>query len=378
MTENLSIKNAKLVLADSEMMGAINTKDGMISDIASTGTEGLDFDGDYLLPGLVELHTDHLESHYRPRPGVFWEPMAALHAHDAQVTSSGITTVFDAVRIGSDTDMKNMGDHVSVLVDAITNAKAQKRLRADHLIHLRCELSSHDALEQFEEYCQNELVKLASLMDHTPGQRQFVQLEQYYLYYQGKTGMSDAEMEKFIAARIAEHEKHSAPNREAIVKKGREIGLALASHDDATTDHVDEAKRDGVAIAEFPTTMEAAKASRDANLAILMGAPNVVRGKSHSGNISATDLAAQGLLDVLSSDYVPFSLMHSAFKLAKNVEQIQLPEAIAKVSLNPARAAGLDDRGELAVGKKKLISPAYICLKMACRLCAPCGAMANA
>ncbi len=142
MTENLSIKNAKLVLADSEMMGAINTKDGMISDIASTGTEGLDFDGDYLLPGLVELHTDHLESHYRPRPGVFWEPMAALHAHDAQVTSSGITTVFDAVRIGSDTDMKNMGDHVSVLVDAITNAKAQKRLRADHLIHLRCELSS--------------------------------------------------------------------------------------------------------------------------------------------------------------------------------------------------------------------------------------------
>ncbi len=126
-----------------------------------------------------------------------------------------------------------------------------------------------------------------------------------------------------------------------------------------------------------PTTMEAAKASRDANLAILMGAPNVVRGKSHSGNISATDLAAQGLLDVLSSDYVPFSLMHSAFKLAKNVEQIQLPEAIAKVSLNPARAAGLDDRGELAVGKK-LISPAYICLKMACRLCAPCGAMANA
>jgi alpha-D-ribose 1-methylphosphonate 5-triphosphate diphosphatase len=352
MNENLSIKNAKLILADSEMTGALNVKDGMIADMASASDTGLDFDGDYLVPGLVELHTDHLESHYRPRPGVFWEPMAALHAHDAQVTSSGITTVFDAVRIGSDTDMKNMGEHVDVLVAAITKAKAEKRLRSDHLIHLRCELSSHDALEQFEQYSQNELVKLASLMDHTPGQRQFMKLEQYYLYYQGKTGMSDAEMETFISARIAEHEKYSEPNRHAIVKRGHEIGLALASHDDATAEHVDEAKRDGVAIAEFPTTIEAAKASRDANLAILMGAPNVVRGKSHSGNISATDLAKEDLLDVLSSDYVPFSLMQGAFKLAENVEHITLPDAIAKVSRNPARAAGLDDRGELAVGKK--------------------------
>jgi len=352
MNENLSIKNARLILADSEMTGALNVKDGMIADMASASDTGLDFDGDYLVPGLVELHTDHLESHYRPRPGVFWEPMAALHAHDAQVTSSGITTVFDAVRIGSDTDMKNMGEHVDVLVAAITKAKAEKRLRSDHLIHLRCELSSHDALEQFEQYSQNELVKLASLMDHTPGQRQFMKLEQYYLYYQGKTGMSDAEMETFISARIAEHEKYSEPNRHAIVKRGHEIGLALASHDDATAEHVDEAKRDGVAIAEFPTTIEAAKASRDANLAILMGAPNVVRGKSHSGNISATDLAKEDLLDVLSSDYVPFSLMQGAFKLAKNVEHITLPDAIAKVSRNPARAAGLDDRGELAVGKK--------------------------
>ncbi|TDQ61549.1 alpha-D-ribose 1-methylphosphonate 5-triphosphate diphosphatase [Maritalea mobilis] len=352
MNENLSIKNAKLILADSEITGTLNVQNGMIADMGSTGDTGLDFDGDYLVPGLVELHTDHLESHYRPRPGVFWDPMAALHAHDAQVTSSGITTVFDAVRIGSDTDMKNMGEHVDVLVGAITKAKAEKRLRSDHLIHLRCELSSHDALEQFEQYCQNELVKLASLMDHTPGQRQFMQLEQYYLYYQGKTGMSDAEMEQFIAARIAEHEQFSGPNRQAIVKRGHEIGLALASHDDATAEHVDEAKRDGVAIAEFPTTIEAAKASRKANLAILMGAPNVVRGKSHSGNISATDLAKEDLLDVLSSDYVPFSLMQGAFKLAENVEQITLPQAIAKVSLNPARAAGLDDRGELAVGKK--------------------------
>lgn len=352
MNENLSIKNAKLILADSEMTGALNVKDGIIADMASASDTGLDFEGDYLVPGLVELHTDHLESHYRPRPGVFWEPMAALHAHDAQVTSSGITTVFDAVRIGSDTDMKNMGEHVDVLVAAITKAKAEKRLRSDHLIHLRCELSSHDALEQFEQYSQNELVKLASLMDHTPGQRQFMKLEQYYLYYQGKTGMSDADMETFISARIAEHEKYSEPNRHAIVKRGHEIGLALASHDDATAEHVDEAKRDGVAIAEFPTTIEAAKASRDANLAILMGAPNVVRGKSHSGNISATDLAKEDLLDVLSSDYVPFSLMQGAFKLAENVEHITLPDAIAKVSRNPARAAGLADRGELANGKK--------------------------
>lgn len=351
----LSIRNAKLVLADDIVEGALNTtEDGTIAAIdPGPATVGEDVEGDYLIPGLVELHTDHLEQHYNPRPKVYWNAKAALQAHDAQIACSGITTVFDAVRVGSDADSNlNLGEHVSVLMAAITESRHEDRLRADHFVHLRCELASSDALEHFETYYDYEPVGLASLMDHTPGQRQFVSMDLYYAYYQGKSGRSDAEMERFIAARIADQEKYSERNRQGIVTLAREAGLALASHDDALSEHIDEAVENGVKIAEFPTTDAAAAAARAAGLSILMGAPNLVRGKSHSGNISAAELARAGHLDILSSDYVPFALMQATFMLPNLVETISLPEAVAKVTVNPARAAGLTDRGELAIGQR--------------------------
>lgn len=351
---NIAISNAKIILSDDILDGALNVSDGTITAVdAGAASTGEDFEGDYLVPGLVELHTDHLESHYHPRPKVYWNPIAALQSHDAQIAASGITTVFDAVRIGSDADQGfNLGEHVSVLMGAITEARHEKRLRADHFVHLRCELASSDALEHFESYYDYEPVRLASLMDHTPGQRQFVSLDLYYAYYQGKTGRSDEEMIRFIDARKKDQEKYADLNRRGIVALSHAAGLALASHDDATPAHVDEARENGVRIAEFPTTHEAASAARDAGLSILMGAPNVVRGKSHSGNVSAGELAKDGLLDVLSSDYVPFSLMQAAFELPNAVEGITLPQAVATVSKNPAQAAGLDDRGEIAIGKR--------------------------
>lgn len=350
-----TISNAKLILADEVVDGTLSFENGQIAGLDSSAHAGIseDFEGDYLVPGLVELHTDHLESHYHPRPKVYWPAMAALQAHDAQVAASGITTVFDAVRLGSDADAQyDLGEHASILIGAISEARHDGRLRADHFVHLRCELASSDALEHFEAHHMAEPVKLASLMDHTPGQRQFVTMDLYYAYYQGKTGRSDAEMERFIAARIEDQKAYSDRNRRGIVGMSHAAGLALASHDDATAAHVDEANSDGVNIAEFPTTREAAAAAREAGLAILMGAPNVVRGGSHSGNISASELAGDGHLDVLSSDYVPFSLMQAAFALPDAVPTISLPDAVSMVSRNPARAAGFDDRGEIAVGKR--------------------------
>ncbi len=354
MSDNLNIRNARIVLADEVIEGTLSAKDSMIHALDhGNGTAGEDFEGDYLVPGLVELHTDHLENHYHPRPKVFWNATAALQAHDAQVAASGITTVFDAVRIGSDADQNyDLGEHVEILVDTIRGARADERLRADHYIHLRCELATADALEHFETYCDLDAVRLASLMDHTPGQRQFVSMDLYYAYYQGKSGRTDEEMKQFIAARMADQERFSETNRHGIVSRCETGRIVLASHDDATADHIAEAIANGVRIAEFPTTRAAADAARGAGLAILMGAPNIVRGKSHSGNVSAADLARDGLLDVLSSDYVPFSLMQAAFELPERVEGIDLSAAIAKVSKNPAKAAGMTDRGEIAVGKR--------------------------
>ena len=345
----LSLRNARMVLADRVVEGSLAIADGMISAIDTRkGQTGEDLEGDFLIPGLIELHTDHLENHYRPRPGVFWDPMAALHAHDVQVAGSGITTVFDSVRVGSDTDMPEMGSHVAKLTAAIAQASQDGWLRAEHLVHLRCELPSHDVIEQFEAHASHTLTRLASMMDHTPGQRQFRTLEAYKRFY--SIGRTQEELDRYIADRLADHARYSAPHRAHIVRRARELGLALASHDDATLAHAEEAIADGVAISEFPTTLEAAAAAHDGGLSILMGAPNVVRGRSHSGNIAATDLVRAGLLDILSSDYVPFALLQAAFVLPRQVEGMGLPEAIAKVTRNPARAAGLVDRGEIAIG----------------------------
>ncbi|ODT65430.1 MAG: phosphonate metabolism protein PhnM [Pelagibacterium sp. SCN 63-23] len=345
--------NAQIVLADEVFTGSVSIVDGQISDFDSgTSRLGEDMAGDYLIPGLVELHTDHLENHYRPRPGVFWDPLAALHAHDAQVAGSGITTVFDAVRIGSDNDMPEMLHHAEKLVKAIRSGSEAAWLRADHFIHLRCELPSHDVVAHFDALAYHPLTRLASVMDHTPGQRQFRSLEDYKRFYARQMGRTPEELQAYLDARQAEHERYSSANRRAIVERAKELELALASHDDATLAHVEEAADDGVAISEFPTTLEAAAAAHDAGLAILMGAPNVVRGKSHSGNISATDLVAAGLLDILSSDYVPFALLQAAFLLPQRVEGLDLAGALATVTRNPARAAGLHDRGEIAPGKR--------------------------
>ena len=346
-------RNATIVLPDEVVTGSVHVVDGAIAAIDSGASSvGEDLGGDYLIPGLVELHTDHLENHYRPRPGVYWNPLGALQAHDVQIAGSGITTVFDAVRIGSDPEMPGMGDHVQVLVDAIATGVADGRLRADHLIHLRCELPAHDVVADFERFCDLPLVKLASVMDHTPGQRQYQTVSKYIQYYKERMRFNDAEMDAFIADRHAEQALYSDKHRKAIVKRGLTAGIAFASHDDATDEHVAESVADGVSIAEFPTTMIAAEHSHQAGLAVLMGAPNVVRGGSHSGNIAAVDLAREGCLDVLSSDYVPGALILAAFQLPALAGNVTLPEAIRMVSATPAKAAKLDDRGEIVAGKR--------------------------
>ncbi|TIP01361.1 MAG: alpha-D-ribose 1-methylphosphonate 5-triphosphate diphosphatase [Mesorhizobium sp.] len=353
MTVETVLTNARIVLPDEIVEGSLLLRDGLIAAVApGAARTGEDMGGDYIIPGLVELHTDHLEGHYAPRPKVRWNPIAAVLAHDAQVATAGITTVLDALRVGMDEDADLKSDDVRKLADAIEDSVRQDRLRADHFIHLRCEVSAPDCLEAFANFEADDRVKLASLMDHAPGQRQFVNLETYAYYYQRKLKLTDRDFQKFCEKRMAESASNSGPNRVFISAACRERGIVLASHDDATADHVDEAIEQGVRVAEFPTTEEAAKASKAAGLGVLMGAPNVMRGASHSGNVSARTLAAEGLLDILSSDYIPFSLIQSAFFLGDVVDGISLPQAVAMVSKNPAEAVGLSDRGVIELGRR--------------------------
>ncbi len=353
MSAELTLNNAKIVLENEVISGSVMIRDGKIADISEGSVAGgEDFEGDYLIPGLIELHTDHLEGHYLPRPRVRWNPIAAVLAHDGQIATSGITTVLDALRVGLDEDADITATETRKLADAIENSVKEGRLRADHYFHLRCEVSVPDCLEGFAHFDNDSRVRLASLMDHAPGQRQFVNLETYTYYYQRKLKLSDQEFNAFCEKRIAESARNSAPQRKAISDLCRERGIVLASHDDATLAHVDEAVEQGIHVAEFPTTLEAAAASKQAGLSVLMGAPNVVRGGSHSGNVSARELAEHGYLDILSSDYIPFSLIQSTFFLSEAVDGITLPDAVRLVTKNPAQAVGFDDRGVIEVGKR--------------------------
>jgi alpha-D-ribose 1-methylphosphonate 5-triphosphate diphosphatase len=353
MSAETILSNARIVLPDAVIDGSVVIRDGRIAEIAGGASrKGDDMEGDYVIPGLVELHTDHLEGHYAPRPKVRWNPIAAVLAHDAQVATAGITTVFDALRVGLDEDSDMRPADMRRLADAIEDSVRQDRVRADHFIHLRCEVSAPDCLEGFGYFDTDDRVRLASLMDHAPGQRQFARLEAYATYYQGKLKMSDEQFRIFCARRVAESAANAPVNRKAVADACRARGIVLASHDDATEAHVDEAVAQGIRVAEFPTTVEAAKASKKAGLGVLMGAPNVVRGGSHSGNVSARTLAEDGCLDILSSDYIPFSLIQSAFFLGEVVEGISLPRAVAMVSRNPAEAVGLTDRGAIEAGRR--------------------------
>jgi alpha-D-ribose 1-methylphosphonate 5-triphosphate diphosphatase len=349
--DDLILENATLVLPDRVQRGWLAVSDGAIAEIGAgrPPARGLDCGGDHLIPGLIELHTDHLESHYAPRPKVRWHPLGAVLAYDAQITASGITTVFDSLRAGSDPDGSGLGSELEQLAGAIATARAGDLFRAEHFTHLRCELPSTDVLDTVTAFTARYPVGLISLMDHTPGQRQFRDMEKYYTYAT-RGGRPMNEIRANTERKIRDGQALTAANRPALVQFARARGIPLASHDDTTLADVDLAVGEGVRLAEFPTTREAAEAAHGRGITVMMGAPNLIRGGSHSGNVAALALAEAGHLDILSSDYVPASLLMAAFLLPQQAPGITLPEALAAVTANPARATGLTDRGALVPG----------------------------
>jgi len=347
------LTHARVVTAEQEFVGTVVLRDGLIAQVeegVSGLSQAIDLGGDYLLPGLVELHTDNLEKYMSPRPGVDWPSVSAVLTHDAQIVSAGITTVFDALAIGDVNPRGKRMQQLPAMLEAIAAAATGGRLRADHRLHLRCELCHPDSLAVFRDLVEHPLVQLVSVMDHSPGQRQFAKEDKYREYYMGKYHLSEAEMDAFVKEQVANSLEFSDRHRRAIVEDCHARGLSVASHDDATLAHVQESAGFGMSIAEFPTTLEAATASHALGLKVLMGAPNIVRGGSHSGNIAAAELARHEVLDILSSDYYPASLLQAAFMLAGQDNGYDLPRAIATVSRQPAHAAGLHDRGEIRVG----------------------------
>lgn len=347
------LTNAKLILDDEIIDGTIafdNTGIRAVSAGRSSVPAAVDAGGDFVSPGLVEMHTDNLEKHFVPRPGVVWpNGLAAALAHDAQMAAAGVTTVYDAVCAGYDTgEASNRREIFEKLIGAVTTGVRSDIFRIDHKLHLRCELTGNDVIETVAAHIDNPLVALGSLMDHTPGQRQWTDIEKMKTYVLGKSGRSEAQWQTHLESRLATA-TNVPRNWPVIVELFQARAIPLATHDDTTIEHVEAGLASGVVISEFPTTVEAAAAAKQHGLATVAGAPNVVRGGSHSGGVSVRELAERGVLDGLSSDYVPSSLLQAAYLLNAHCG-MKLADAMGMVTWRIADMLQLTDRGRFRQG----------------------------
>ncbi|MBW4973474.1 alpha-D-ribose 1-methylphosphonate 5-triphosphate diphosphatase [Roseovarius mucosus] len=354
MTEDIILANALLILPNEVIPGALQIKGGKITALDS-GTAlplgAVDCEGDYLAPGLIELHTDNLERHIQPRPKVDWPHHAAIVAHDAELASVGITTVFDAMRVGSiPTGVGRYSKYARGLANELLSLRAEEALKISHFLHLRAEVCSETLEEEMEQFGPSDRVGIVSLMDHTPGQRQFRDLTKLEEYMKGKHALTDAEFAEHVAQLKALRAAHGDRHEAAAVAHAARYGAVLASHDDTTAEQVAVSGGYGIRLAEFPTTVEAASTCHAHDIAVIMGAPNLIRGGSHSGNVAAGELADLGFLDILSSDYVPSALLLGAVQLGARWGD--MARGLATVTANPARAVGLSDRGQLAVNAR--------------------------
>jgi alpha-D-ribose 1-methylphosphonate 5-triphosphate diphosphatase len=355
MTAETILANARLVLPDEVLNGQVRLVGDRIADIAEGAgvpSGAIDCGGDLVMPGLVELHTDNLERHIEPRPKVDWPHTAAIIAHDAELASVGITTVFDALRVGSvvSNTKVNYGEYARTLADEILALRAEGALRISHFLHLRAEVCSETLIEELDKFGPTDRIGIVSLMDHTPGERQFRDVNQLRHYVTGKHGISGTEFDDHIASQRALTARVGGAHEAAAVAAARRYGAVLASHDDTEAAHVARSAEHGAQFAEFPTTVEAARACHAAGIKVMMGAPNLIRGGSHSGNVAAQLLAEQGLLDIVSSDYVPSSLLAGALMLGDLWGD--MARGITTVTRAPAEATGLTDRGRLVPGAR--------------------------
>lgn len=345
----LAFRNARIVAGEEEFIGSLLVRDGEIAEVASgASTVGEDLEGDVLMPGIVDLHTDNLEKHYFPRPNIDWNPVSAAVTHDGCGLSVGVTTTYDSLSVGTyNASPARAEESLRRLVDGLLTARRAGMLKGDHRIHWRCETTSDHLRERLDHLADHPMTALISLMDHTPGQRQYRNVEKHTANWRAN-GMTDVAVEQRLAEARERQSRNAAPNRLYVAALAKERQIPLVSHDDEDEAHVEEAADLGATVSEFPVTIEAAKKARERGMVIVMGGPNLIRGGSYSGNVRAAELADLGLLDAFASDYVPRSLIECAFRIAAEPFGWSLPRAAGLVTEAPARAAGLTDRGRIA------------------------------
>ena len=351
MSAETVFTGGRIVLADQSIKGSLAVARGQIAAIDQAPSHqagAIDLEGDLLIPGLIDLHTDNLERQVLPRATARWPSRSAMIAHDAQCAAAGVTTVFDSFCVG---DLGFQEERTRTFVDGVADMDELSTaglLKSEHLLHLRCELPASDMEALFLPYADHARLALVSLMDHSPGVGQWGDVEKYRDLLR-RDGLTEEEVETKLAQQRESRARWRSHNRRVVLEKMAGRTIALASHDDRTIEDVAENAADGIRISEFPVTMAAAQSAQSYGMQTIAGAPNVVRGGSHSGNVAVADLLRARAVDAFASDYVPAAMLEAAI-MATTIADLPLPQAIALVTDHPTRMAGLSDRGRIAPG----------------------------
>ena len=350
------IYNAVLVLPETLLEnGWLLIEDGLITALGEgascpqpqTIARPVNAEGNFVLPGMIDLHCDGIEKLVMPRPNVMFDINVALDENDRRLAACGITTEFHAVSLDDSEFGVRSTDFVGELSKAIKNTPD---LLVRHEMHARFEVTSVRGFEVVTQMIKDGEVRLVSIMDHSPGQGQYKTEQSFRDYLKGTVHSTDDEIDQLLIWKRSQ--TANIPGRiEIVTRLARERGLAIATHDDDSASKVEQWPALGVTISEFPTTIEAASRAHELGLAVCMGAPNVLRGKSSGGNLSALEAIQAGITNVLCSDYYPAAFLATVFKLASQ-KILTLPEATRLVTLNPALAVGLGKQyGSLEAGK---------------------------
>jgi alpha-D-ribose 1-methylphosphonate 5-triphosphate diphosphatase len=347
------LTHARIVLADQVLAdAALLIADGIIAAInpesVAADVETIDLGGRLLMPGMIDLHCDALEKEVEPRPNVHFPLDFAVAQADKRNATSGITTVYHAIAFANDELGLRNNDFAASIAKAVHMWAPHGLI--DNRVHCRYEITDESGLPVLLDLIANDDMHLLSLMDHTPGQGQFKDMAAYRDYLARNYKKTDAELDVIIDKKLASAGGAFA-RAKTLIKAAQQKGISVASHDDDTRERIETMHGLGVKISEFPINMEAASAARELGMSTIFGAPNILRGKSQSGSMKALDAIEAGVADCLCADYAPAALIVAVIKLP-SLTDIDLPSAIRLVTLNPAKAAGLNDRGEIAVGKR--------------------------
>ena len=346
------LTGARVVLRDETLSeAAVLIEDGMITAIDPDGARGArvtDLAGRTLLPGMIDLHCDALEKEVEPRPNVHFPLDFACAQADKRNAAAGITTVYHALSFAN----AELGVRNNAFAAEVARAVHawQAHALVDNRVHARYEVTDPSAPAVLAELLERDELHLLSFMDHTPGQGQFKDIDAYRDFLTRTYKKDAAEIDAIMDAKLAAADGAVQRMRD-LAQVARERGVSIASHDDDSPEKIDLMKSLGAAISEFPVNLETAHAAQARGMATLFGAPNVLRGKSQSGSMRALDAIRAGRADCLCGDYSPAALLPSVMKLPEHAG-ISLHAAVRLVSANPALAAGLADRGEIAAGKR--------------------------